>query len=70
MKVNMNAIQLSEQNGITTLTFDLPNEKVNKLSTAVMTELKTHLEKIKSSNAKFLIFKSSNPKIFIADADI
>lgn len=66
----MNAIQLSEQNGITTLTFDLPNEKVNKLSTAVMTELKTHLEKIKSSNAKFVIFKSAKPKIFIAGADI
>ncbi len=66
----MSAIQLSEQNGITTLTFDLPNEKVNKLSTAVMIELKSHLEKIKSSNAKFVIFKSAKPKIFIAGADI
>jgi enoyl-CoA hydratase/carnithine racemase len=48
MKVNMNAIQISEKNGITTLTFDLPGEKVNKLSTAVMLELQNHLEKIKN----------------------
>ncbi len=66
----MSAIILSEKNGICTLTFDLPGEKVNKLSTPVMTELKSHLEKIKSSNYKFIIFKSAKPKIFIAGADI
>jgi 3-hydroxyacyl-CoA dehydrogenase / enoyl-CoA hydratase / 3-hydroxybutyryl-CoA epimerase len=66
----MNAIQLSEKNGICTLTFDLPNEKVNKLSTPVMMELKNHLEKIKTSNYKFVVFKSAKPKIFIAGADI
>lgn len=70
----MSAILLStkEINGQTgaVLTFDLPNEKVNKLSTPVMLELKNHLEKIKTSNYKFLIFKSAKPKIFIAGADI
>jgi 3-hydroxyacyl-CoA dehydrogenase/enoyl-CoA hydratase/3-hydroxybutyryl-CoA epimerase len=66
----MNAIHLSENNGICTLTFDLPGEKVNKLSTPVMLELKSHLEKIKTSNYKFVIFKSAKPKIFIAGADI
>ncbi len=66
----MNAILISEKNGICTLTFDLPNEKVNKLSTSVMLELKSHLEKIKTSNYKFVIFKSAKPKIFIAGADI
>lgn len=66
----MNAIQLTEKNGIATLTFDLPNERVNKLSTAVMTELKGHLDQIKKSNYKFLIIKSNKPKIFIAGADI
>lgn len=64
------AIQYTEKNGIITLTFDLPGEKVNKLSTPVMLELKNHLEKIKSSNAKFVVFKSAKPKIFIAGADI
>lgn len=66
----MNAINLTEKNGIATLTFDLPNEKVNKLSSAVMSELKNHLDKIKTSSYKFVIFKSAKPKIFIAGADI
>lgn len=66
----MNAIKLTEKNGIATLTFDLPNEKVNKLSSSVMMELKDHLEKIKNSNYKFVVFKSAKPKIFIAGADI
>lgn len=63
-------IQLTEKNNIATLTFDYPGEKVNKLSTPVMAELKSHLEKIKNSNYKFVIFKSAKPKIFIAGADI
>ncbi len=66
----MSAIQLTEKNGIATLTFDLPGEKVNKLSSSVMMELRGHLEKLKSSNYKFVIFKSGKPKIFIAGADI
>lgn len=66
----MSAIQLTEKNNIATLTFDLPGEKVNKLSTSVMNELKVHLEKLKTSNYKFVVFKSNKPKIFIAGADI
>ena len=65
-----NAIIKSEKNGIVTLTFDLPGEKVNKLSTPVMQELKSHIESLKNSSAKFVIFKSNKPKIFIAGADI
>ena len=52
MKVNMSAIILTEKNGIATLTFDLPGEKVNKLSSAVMNELKSHLDQLKNSNYK------------------
>ena len=66
----MAAIQWTEADGIVTLTFDLPGEKVNKLSTPVMMELKEHLEKLQKSNAKFVVFKSAKPKIFIAGADI
>jgi 3-hydroxyacyl-CoA dehydrogenase / enoyl-CoA hydratase / 3-hydroxybutyryl-CoA epimerase len=70
----MSAIILSTEkvgsDEIAVLTFDLQGEKVNKLSTAVMTELKGHLEKLKSSSYKMVVFKSAKPKIFIAGADI
>ncbi|MEK6627700.1 MAG: 3-hydroxyacyl-CoA dehydrogenase NAD-binding domain-containing protein [Bdellovibrionota bacterium] len=55
---------------IAILTFDLPNEKVNKLSTPVMSELKSNIEKIRTSSYKMLVIKSTKPKIFIAGADI
>lgn len=64
------AFSVAEKNGIATVTFDLPGEKVNKFSTPVMMEFKALLEKLKTSNYKFVIFKSAKPKIFIAGADI
>lgn len=68
------AIQLTTQqigsDQVVVLTFDLPNEKVNKLSTPVMTELKSHIEKLKTSSYKAVVFKSAKPRIFIAGADI
>lgn len=70
----MSAIQLTSRtiNGqsVAYLTFDLPNEKVNKLSTPVMLELRGHLENLKTSNHKMVVFQSAKPKIFIAGADI
>ena len=66
----MSALQITEKNNTTYITFDLPNEKVNKLSTSVMKELKSTLEKLKTSNTKMVVFKSAKPKIFIAGADI
>ncbi len=70
----MEAIILTTQkvgtSEVAVLTFDLPNEKVNKLSTPVMAELRTHLEKLKLSTFKMLVIKSAKPKIFIAGADI
>ncbi len=66
----MNALKLTEKNEIATVTFDLQNEKVNKLSSHVMIELKELVEKLKSSNYKMVVFKSAKPKIFIAGADI
>ena len=76
----MSSINFSTQkigvDEIAILTFDMPNEKVNKLSTPVMAELKAHLEKLgssadkRSSAYKMLLFKSNKPKIFIAGADI
>lgn len=70
----MAAIHLTTQkigaNEIAVLTFDLPGEKVNKLSTPVMTELKAHIEKLKTSSYKMVLMKSAKPRIFIAGADI
>lgn len=72
----MAAIIFSKQKAgtddIAVLTFDLPNEKVNKLSTPVMIELKAHIEKLRheAHTYKMVVFKSAKPKIFIAGADI
>jgi len=70
----MSAINLTTQkvgtNEVAVLTFDLPGEKVNKLSTPVMAEFKAHIEKLKSSQYKMVVIKSAKPKIFIAGADI
>lgn len=66
-----NALKLSVENGIANLIFDLPGEKVNKLSAPVMAELEKLLEKIKSDSAiKLLIISSAKKDIFIAGADI
>ncbi len=70
----MAAINLTTQkigaNEIAVLTFDLPGEKVNKLSSPVMKELQAHLEKLKTSSYKMVLIKSAKPRIFIAGADI
>jgi len=58
-------------NGIAVLTFDLPGEKVNKLTTAVMSELDVLLDEIAGNHAiKALVIRSGKPGIFIAGADI
>jgi 3-hydroxyacyl-CoA dehydrogenase/enoyl-CoA hydratase/3-hydroxybutyryl-CoA epimerase len=67
--INLTARKIGSAD-VAVLTFDLPNEKINKLSTPVMTELSAHLDNLKNSNYKMVIFKSAKPKIFIAGADI
>lgn len=52
------------------VTFDLPNEKVNKFSTAVMLRLKEVIEELNKGPYKAAVFFSAKPKIFIAGADI
>lgn len=57
--------------GIAVLTFDLPGEKVNKLTTKVMNELDRLLDEIAENHAiKALVIRSGKPDIFIAGADI
>jgi 3-hydroxyacyl-CoA dehydrogenase/enoyl-CoA hydratase/3-hydroxybutyryl-CoA epimerase len=57
--------------GIAVLTFDLPGEKVNKLTSAVMDELDRLLDNLRAETAiKALIIRSGKPDTFIAGADI
>ncbi len=64
----MNLVKVNDD--ISTLELDLPGEKVNKLSTPVMTELSETLRSLSNSSIKCLIIVSKKPKIFIAGADI
>ena len=52
------------------LTFDLPGEKVNKLTATVMAELAEQLAAVKASAARALVIRSAKPNTFIAGADI
>jgi 3-hydroxyacyl-CoA dehydrogenase/enoyl-CoA hydratase/3-hydroxybutyryl-CoA epimerase len=57
--------------GIAVLTFDLPGEKVNKLTTAVMDELRALLDELSADvKIKALVIASGKPDTFIAGADI
>lgn len=74
-QVSSNAFKLVDHSatepGLWALYFDLPNEKVNKLSPTVMTELDGILSALKSrSDIKTLVFLSEKESIFIAGADI
>lgn len=55
---------------IAVLELDLPGEKVNKLSSAVMKELSDKLKELSTSSYKCLVVISKKSKIFIAGADI
>ncbi len=57
--------------GIAVLTFDLPGEKVNKLTTPVMAELGSLLDELaQDRTVKALVVRSGKPNGFIAGADI
>jgi 3-hydroxyacyl-CoA dehydrogenase/enoyl-CoA hydratase/3-hydroxybutyryl-CoA epimerase len=60
-----------EPDGLAVLLFDSPGEKVNKYSTAVMTELDELLDHLANrKDVKALLLVSQKPDIFIAGADI
>ncbi len=67
-----NALTLTiEKNGVANLSFDLPNEKVNKLSAPVLAELEKAVNVIDGNKAiRVLIITSAKKDIFIAGADI
>ena len=56
---------------IARLSLDVPGEKVNVLSAAVLRELRERLEEIQArSDVRMLRFESGKPGMFIAGADI
>lgn len=62
---------LIDKNGVANLVFDLPNEKVNKLSSAVLLELEKAINVIDGNKAiRILLISSTKPNNFIAGADI
>ncbi len=59
------------KDGIAILTFDLPNEKVNKLTMQVMVELDRLLDELAANNEiKALVIRSGKDGNFIVGADI
>ncbi|HEY5611882.1 MAG TPA: 3-hydroxyacyl-CoA dehydrogenase NAD-binding domain-containing protein [Thermoanaerobaculia bacterium] len=65
------AFRLERDGELAVLWFDLPGEKVNKLSSSVMLDLDRHLDAIRAmSDVKKLIVTSAKSSIFIAGADI
>lgn len=66
------AFQLSvNDNGIGTLVFDLPNEKVNKISVPVLEELEQIIDRLtQQSNIKALALTSGKEGVFVAGADL
>ncbi len=60
-----------EKNGVANLIFDLPNEKINKLSADVLAELEKALNVIDGNKGiRVLVITSHKDDIFIAGADI
>ncbi|MFT6332018.1 MAG: 3-hydroxyacyl-CoA dehydrogenase/enoyl-CoA hydratase/3-hydroxybutyryl-CoA epimerase [Lentimonas sp.] len=60
-----------DSNGVATIVFDLPGQKVNKLSSPVLLELEKILNGVAvNDKIHLLIFKSAKEGIFIAGADI
>jgi 3-hydroxyacyl-CoA dehydrogenase / enoyl-CoA hydratase / 3-hydroxybutyryl-CoA epimerase len=64
------AFRLEREGELGVLWFDLPGEKVNKLSSTVVIELDGLLDEIASSGLKQLVIASGKPSIFIAGADV
>ena len=64
------SIRLVDRGDIGFIEFDMVGEKVNKLSTPMMTRFKEVIEEVSRSKFKAVILISRKPNIFIAGADI
>ncbi|HEV8436035.1 MAG TPA: 3-hydroxyacyl-CoA dehydrogenase NAD-binding domain-containing protein [Thermoanaerobaculia bacterium] len=67
----MSAFTIERDGELAILWFDLPGEKVNKFSSAVMTEFASVVDDLeRSTDIKQVIVASRKPGIFIAGADV
>ena len=64
------AIRIVDKGEICLVEWDLPGEKVNKLSSPVMERLRDVVDELAESSYKAAIFVSRKEKIYIAGADI
>jgi len=65
-----NAFTIEREGDLAIVWFDLPGEKVNKLSTPVLRELAAVVDKVGASDAKKVIIASRKRGVFIAGADV
>src|SRR3954471_8405776 len=65
------AFRIERDGDLATIWFDLPGEKVNKFSTAVMSEFAAVVDELENDrDIKRVIVASGKPAIFIAGADV
>src|SRR5258705_517359 len=65
------AFRIERDGDLATIWFDLPGEKVNKFSTAVMSEFAAVVDELENDrDIKRVIIASGKPAIFIAGADV
>src|SRR5438270_780355 len=65
------AFRIERDGDLATIWFDLPGEKVNKFSTAVMSEFAAVVDELENDrDIKRVIIASGKPSIFIAGADV
>jgi len=65
------SVSAPDARGVATLTFDLPDEKINKLSAPVLLELSELMTDLhKRKDISLLVIQSAKKGIFIAGADI
>lgn len=67
----MSALSVLQRGGTAIVTFDLPNESVNKISKAVGWELEELIDRLGADEVvKAIVLRSGKPDTFIAGADI
>jgi len=66
----MKNIHVEKNEWLIRITFDCPDQKINKLSSEVMEELCVLIKEISTAPQKIISFESAKKDIFIAGADI
>jgi 3-hydroxyacyl-CoA dehydrogenase / enoyl-CoA hydratase / 3-hydroxybutyryl-CoA epimerase len=65
------AFRIQKEKSLAIVWFDLPGEKVNKFSSAVMMEFSAVIDELaRSSDLEKIVFASAKPSVFIAGADV